>query len=107
MKKEKIILARYIADNGDIFVQLPNPFSSAPVTAPEVVPEIKCKAVFSKDPIDHLNYYDAEGNFIASAGVHVHEKYAEFTELLYEKRASGKNEVDTISENLYFEDAKA
>lgn len=107
MKKEKIILARYISDNGDIFVQLPDPFSGEAVTAPEIVPEIKCKAVFSKDPIDHLNYYDAEGNFIATAGVHVHKKHAEFTEFLYEKRVSGNNQTDTISEMLYFEDAKA
>lgn len=93
--------ATYEADNGDVFVQIQNPIVSPQI---EEKGTIKCKAVVQTQPVQHLSYYTEDGEFIATAGTHVHEKMGTVTEYLYTKRVSGKTTNDTITETLGYQE---
>lgn len=105
-KLEKIVMKRYIANNGDIFSKIYCPiFDGEKLPSTDApIEEIECIAVFSTDPMPHLSYYRKDdGAFIATAGVHIHSTQAEFTEFIYENRTSSRTQLDTVSEILYFD----
>lgn len=95
------VITRYKADNGDEFVRLRNDLIPQ---LNEVKGTVKCTAVRRREPVEHLSYYTEDGEFIGTAGTHIHEKMTAITEFLYTKRVSGKTQNDTITETLGYQD---
>lgn len=91
------VLTTYKADNGDEFYRVKN------MLIPQhgvVKGEVKCKAIWKEKPVSHLSYYTEDGEFIATAGTHVHEKMGTMTEYLYTKRVSDQTQNDNTTKTL-------
>ncbi len=91
------VLTTYKADNGDEFVRIVRHDLPQPDTMQS---ETKCVAVLQTRPVQHLSYYTEDGEFIATAGTHIHTRLGVMTEFLYTKRVSDKTQNDTITETL-------
>lgn len=95
------IVTTYKADNGDEFVRIENPnVPQENVTSGEV----RCIAKERKEPVEHLSYYTEDGDFIGTAGTHIHKEVGTLTEYVYTKRVSEKTENDTITETLGYDE---
>ena len=95
------VLTTYKADNGDEFVRIVRHDLPQPDTMQS---ETKCVAVLQTRPVKHLSYYMEDGEFIATAGTHIHTRLGVMTEFLYTKRVSGKTQNDTITEALGYQE---
>lgn len=95
------VLTKYTADNGDEFIRIRTFFNTE--TAKKTKP-IKCRAEYRESPVPHISYYTKSGDFIATAGTHVHDRLGAMTEFLYTKRVSKKVKNDVVTEVLGYQD---
>lgn len=98
----------YKADNGDLFVQhngselenasremfesnlenMINEFGKENI--------VECKMVESEKFFSHINYYTQDGQFIATAGIHITDEYKACSDFVFLKRKSLKKKLEAM-----------